>query len=185
MKNLKISRKLKALLAAGSILVLCGYANEQGKTDIEKYYDYNLNGIKTYVREIDGLNLSFLDYKRFLIENELVPADDYERFLEKYKLDDGFYVESLNSNDDGDVWKIVDDKEIKVFSGIAQKSRDYDLNLCEVVNENGEYSFYNFTSYLDYEDDENYFVCLDDPIDLRNPMKVKFYNGKQVNRVKK
>lgn len=186
MKNLKVSKKLKALILAGTMVVLGVCANESGKSDIEKYYDYHLNGIYTYAKMFNGFNDEIFDYKKFLIENNLVPLLSSDSFIEKYKID-GTYIEKqvYDSDTDSYDWKIINENDLKYFCGTVHKGDSFAKNICEVINENGEYKIKEVTDYSNMDLSHEYFVSMDDPIDLIGPSESVYFNGKETIKVRK
>ena len=98
MKNLKISNKLKAIILTGAAVALGSYISgnisSTNKTDVEKFYDYNLAGLYTCAKAFDGINTTVFDYKKYLEENNLVPLVSSDSFIEKFRFDDGYYLEN-------------------------------------------------------------------------------------------
>lgn len=187
MKNLKVSKKFKAIVLAGTMIVLGAYVSESGKSDIEKYYDFNINGIYTYAKMFDGFNDNIFDYKKFLIDNNLVPLLSSDSFIEKCQLSDGSYLEKkvYNSETDSYDWKIINKKELKDFSGVVHKSDDFIKNIYEVTNENGNYKINKVSDFLNMNLSKEYFVPMDDPIDLIGPSETIYYNGEDTIKIKK
>lgn len=178
MKNLKISKSFKCFVLSGALFVFSGCClNENTIND----YDYNIKNVSQD---------SYDDYYKYFSLNGLTPfiADGNNEKNKVY----GKFVEALWSypyyDENGDLkfrddWRLLEDEELRDFTGIARVSNCAYHNVYSVLKTKDGF----IKKKVDIEDtkaDGIYCIDYNEELVLVDPVSYYFYEGKITNKVK-
>ena len=182
MKNLKISKKAKALLLAGSTFVLIGVTSNQIGKDDDSYYDglYNKAKLSFELIKSDEVPLTRVDdYLNYLSKNDLVLYSDAKKEIEKnYNLDGLYYQKKSDSHD----WKMLSKEELLNFTGILKSGENIEYKTYTVEDNSADI---NKKRVYGIEENENYFVDMNDPLEIKNGEEYYCHEGNITNKVYK
>ena len=185
MKNLKISKKAKALIIAGATFVVGTIAYNQFQNEDGTYYGSLYNKTKLTYELLTSSEIPVTkvdDYREYLIDNNLVLFNDGKTEVEeKYSKNGNYYQKKITDGNGGHTWKLISKEEQKKFTGLLRKSDDIDYRIYGISYDESDFTK---TRVYNIEDDKLYCLDLENPVQLVNSEEYYCYDGKITNKVR-